>query len=576
MALNAAMTVAARSLEVFQTGIEVAGQNVANANTPGYVREELRLESGYDYNVGRVIKGTGSHVTGIRLAVDTYLEHRLHAANTDLATSETRSNAYLMLEGVLNELGDADISTRLNDLLGSLNDFASEPTLGGLRELVLTNGREFADALKLVSSQVTELRNAYDTRIEATTTEANELVDRIHELNAGIVRLELGGTIHSDSGSLRSERLAALDRLSQIVEISVDERPSGAVDVRVGEDYLVLGTGTRHFETIPSSALYDVDQRPEHIDGYRFVQLSENGSQNLPEGGELPAMIAARDDVLGGFLDQLNDYAATFVFEFNKVYSAGSGTAGFTDVTGEHGVLDSAAVLSDAAATGLDFTPQHGAFDLVVSNASTGIAQTTTIVVDLDGIGGNDVTLDDLALAIDAVAGVNAGVAADGRLSITSDAGFEFRFDGDTSGVLAALGVNTFFSGTGAADVAVNSVLTDDPQLLAAGRGGGAGDARNVLDLIRLIEQPVAATGQSLDQMYETLVFGVAQNSRAEQNDAAGFRDFHDGLRSQREQYSGVSIDEETVRLMQYQHSYTAAARVLSTVDELMQILVNL
>ena len=576
MALNAAMATAARSLEVFQTGIEVAGQNVANANTPGYVREELNIDSGRDYRVGRIVKGTGSNLTGIRLAVDTYLEQRVHAANSDLANSQTRSNAYLALEGVVKELGSSDVSTRVNELLGALNNFASEPTLGGLRELVLTQGRELADAIGGLSDQVTRVRNAYDTRLEATVTEANELIDNIHELNVSIVKLEGGGTYHSDAGSLRSERLAALDRLSEIVTINVDEFPDGRIDVRAGDDYLVQYGGTKHYETIPLSARYDVADRPEHERGYKFVQIAENGSQNLPEGGELSGLISARDDVLGGFLADLDDYAAAFIQEFNRVHAGGSGTAAFTEVTADFGATDTTAVLNDPAA-GLDFVPRHGSFDIVVQDATTGVGVTTTIAVDLDGIGGNDTTLDDLTAAVDVVAGINASLDADGRLSIVSDAGREFRFDGDSSGVLATLGINTFFSGKDAASIAVNDVLVRDPQKLASGRGGGPGDARNAVALIELMDRPVdSAGGQTLDAAYETLVFGVAQNSRAERNDAEGFAGFHDSLQSQREQYSGVSIDEETVKIMQYQHSYQAAARVLSTVDELMQILINL
>lgn len=570
MALNAAMSVAARSLEVFQTGIEVAGHNIANANTPGYVREELNITTGPTYEQGRLLKGTGADLRGIQLAIDHHLETRIHDANTDLAYAEVRQEAWLGLEAAIAELGTGDISTRTNEFLSALNEYANEPTLAGLRELVISEGRSLADSINYTREQVDRLREVHNLEIETTVKEANKLLERIQELNIQIVKLEGGGVIPSEATNLRSERLEALDRLSEIVDIQIEHRPTGRVDVRTQNEYLIIEATTQGFETFV----------PDEEDGTVFgvgVRFSETKSDRIAGNGELNGLLTARTDILGGFTDDLDAFASAFIFEFNKIHSGGSGETGFTSIVSEHRVDDSTVALNDVATNGLDFTASHGSFNVVLVDTVTGSETTTNIAVDLDGLGGNDTSLDDLATSLDAVAQLNASVDANGALRLTTDAGYELKFAGDTSGVLAALGINTFYSGTDAETIKINDTVLNDASKFAGSQGGGPGDASNALELIQFFEQPLdELDGHSFDDAYQSLVYEVSQGSANEQSVFEGFQTFHDSLMSQREQHSGVSIDEETVNILQFQHSYQAAARVLSTLNELLQIVINL
>ena len=85
MGLNAALAMSARALEVFTAGIQVAGQNVANANTPGYIREELVLKTNEPYQIGGLVYGSGVAAEGIVQQIDKFLETRIHNANGDFA-----------------------------------------------------------------------------------------------------------------------------------------------------------------------------------------------------------------------------------------------------------------------------------------------------------------------------------------------------------------------------------------------------------------------------------------------------------------------------------------------------------
>ncbi|MDA0282704.1 MAG: flagellar hook-associated protein FlgK, partial [Planctomycetota bacterium] len=80
----------------------------------------------------------------------------------------------------------------------------------------------------------------------------------------------------------------------------------------------------------------------------------------------------------------------------------------------------------------------------------------------------------------------------------------------------------------------------------------------------------------SIDDFYRTIVAGVQRGTASEKARAAGLNEYRLSRESQRAQFSGVSLDEEAVRMIEFQQAYAASARVIRTVDELFDILVNL
>ena len=100
------------------------------------------------------------------------------------------------------------------------------------------------------------------------------------------------------------------------------------------------------------------------------IQIAGIDAPLNPASGQLHGLLDARDDVLGGFLDKLDDFAGTLAFEFNKVYSSGQGLNGFSSMTSQAAVDDETAPL-DAA--GLKFTPQNGSFQVLVHDKKTGL-----------------------------------------------------------------------------------------------------------------------------------------------------------------------------------------------------------
>ena len=201
MGLNATLSMASRSLQVFSAGIEVAGQNIANAGTPGYIREELLLDPNQPYQAGGLVFGTGVLATGIQQQIDVFLETRIHAANSDASASAARESIFRQLQSEIAELGDADISTAINDFLATVNDLANQPESDALRLVVVQEGEQLASELSLLRANLDELRQAQTVKVDTLVSEANRLIGEIEGLNLEITRAEAAGLSLSDAGA---------------------------------------------------------------------------------------------------------------------------------------------------------------------------------------------------------------------------------------------------------------------------------------------------------------------------------------------------------------------------------------
>mgnify|MGYP001233199579 CR=1 FL=1 len=206
------------------------------------------------------------------------------------------------------------------------------------------------------------------------------------------------------------------------------------------------------------------------FDGYE-IRFVETDSPVATGSGRLSGLIASRDEVVTGFLTQLNDFAETLIIEFNKIYSSGQGFSGFDSVTSTFQVESEFAALD---ASGLEFAPVNGSFQVLMHDKLSDLTRTTDIRVQSNGLD-DDTTLVSLSAALDAIVGISSSISVDGGLTLTTDsANLEFAFAGDTSGTLTALGINTFFTGSTAFDIAVNNDVATDLSKFAASRGGCA------------------------------------------------------------------------------------------------------
>ena len=565
MSLYSSIQLANNSLRAAQVGLQVVGQNIANVNTPGYIREEVFLAPAATQQIGDLALGLGVDVKGVVQKVDEFLEQRLRTSESDVAGAETREQSYRTLEGLIGELTDTDLSTSMTNFINSIHEVLNQPESVSVRNLAVLQGQTLAGDISRLAERVRTSQKDLNTRIVSVAQEINRLTSDIRDMNIRIAEVEGGGLSNSDAVGLRDQRQLALTQLAKLIDINVKEQPSGGVSVIVGGDFLVL-----------EGELREVEAKLETVDGLPVasVQIIETKSNLDISSGELAGLMTSRDDVLTGFLQNLDQLAQSLIFEFNRVYSQGQGLTGYEQITSEHAVDDITAAL-DAA--GLPFSPVNGSFQIKVSSQQTGLTQTTDIFVDLNGLDG-DTSLEDLVAEIDAVDGVSARLTIDGRIDIQNDtATHTFAFANDTSGVLAALGVNTFFSGRGALNMGVQQTVADDPAKFAASLTGVGVDSSNALELASFLDRPLESeNGATILFAYDRMVGGVTQGSTVASSVAEGFRSFRDSLKAEQLSVSGVSLDEEAVRMIQYQRAFQASAKFISVVDDLLGILINI
>lgn len=552
------------ALDLFSLGIHVSGNNIANAQTPGYVRSDLIIKSSPTYKYGNLILGTGAYAAGIEYGVDQNLLNRIQGANGDSQLSNSLSGVYNQLQDLLDALGDNNISTNLNDFVNSLQAVVNQPEDPSLRALAVQQGQSFADIIRQLRSRLDQLEQSQTSQISTTVDQANQLINSIQKLNTQIASATNNGLSQSDDGTLLSQRNQALDQLSQLISIRTVQQPNGTIDVYSGSDYLILGGSSQNLQTVLST---------QNGVTALHVQTTVTNTPLDGSGGQLSGLIEGRDTIIHGFSDQLDQFTAAVISQFNQISASGQGITGFTSVTGTNAVNDTSAALN---AAGLSFPPQNGSFNLNILNTGTGLTQTTNIPVDLDGIG-TDTSLASLQSALNAVGNVTATITSDGKLQLTADAGYQITFGNDTSGVLAGLGINTFFTGNDSTSIQVNDVLKNDANFLATGQGGGPSDNRNVVELAAAFDQAVSSlNGLSINQYWNQVNSNLAQSTAAQQALADGQQGFLTTLTNQRDQQSGVNLDEEMIKILQYQHSYQAAARIVTTIEQLMDTLIQM
>lgn len=565
MSLLGALNAGKSALATHQAALQVTGNNIANVGNPDYTRQVARVTTNRDqeYRPG-IFLGTGINLSGVQRQIDEALEGRLRGSIADSVGTDTLQQWLSRIESVFNELTDEDLSTQLSAFFNAWSNLANNPQDAGLRQVVVQTGESVANWMKSIRTDLSNLQVDADQRLEARAADADRLAGQIAELNGQIVVAE-GGS-EGQANGLRDQRDQLLKELAELIDIKTVEQSSGVVDVYVGSEPLVVNTANR-----------GVALRKETVNGElksTIVFKADQGAIKL-RSGEIGALSEVRSTHLTDVIDRLDTLAGNLIFELNKIHASGQGLSGFSQLTGTSVITDPAAALNDPA-SGLAFASTNGSFVVHVRNKETGLTSSTLIQVDLDGTGPQS-TLNSLIADLDGVADISAAIVG-GKLRVSADsANVEFSFSQDSSGALAALGMNTFFAGSNARDIGVNEVIKATPTLLAASGNGDSGDNQTALAIARL--ESVAFAGLSdvsIKEAYQAMVNNVAVSAAAARTNADAATAVRLTLETQRESLSGVSLDEEAINLIRQQRAFQGAAKLISAVDELMQTILGL
>ncbi|MEO0630924.1 MAG: flagellar basal body rod C-terminal domain-containing protein, partial [Planctomycetota bacterium] len=301
--------------------------------------------------------------------------------------------------------------------------------------------------------------------------------------------------------------------------------------------------------------------------------------------GEIGGVLESRDGELDGMIETLDRLAGSMINEINRLHATGATADGLTSASSTLVISpdDQSIAFNDPrnrTLGELPFPPTNGGFLVRVVDEASGAVSTTRIDVDLDGIDAtgaagfaDDTSIQDIAAALNAVNGLSASVGSDGRLSINASQGTSFTFGEDSSGVLAALGVNSYFTGSDAQDIAVRDELRGSPSLLMTGRyvDGSFVENGTSLEIAGIQDNAVdSLDGDSASGFWRSAVQTFSVKAGSAQTVAEATAIVRDGLESERLAVSGVDTDEESLSLLQFQRQYQGAARIISTTNQLL------
>ncbi len=569
MSLFGALSLGGSSLAAQQAGLQVTGNNIANAGTPGYTREVANLIPGASQQVAPgQYQGTGVDVSSIQRQADEALNESLRSATTNQSGSQTLNILLGQVQTTFGALNDNDISARMTNFFNSFSGLANDPTNSAQQAVVVQNGSSLADYLQSLRGQLSTIATTAQAQIGTLVSQANTLAQSIAGLNQQISE---SGASGSNNG-LMDKRDQDLTQLSQIMNIRTFAQSNGVVDVLVGSMPLVQGntsSGVSSVTTADPTGTFDTTQ----------VTFGNGNGINVT-GGQLGSLINAQTSYLNPAVQAVDSIASGLISAVNAIHTQGQPSSGFSNVTSATQVTDPTAALNAGqAANGITFAPTNGTFNLYLTNAATGQTTTQQIGVNLSGQG-TQTSLNSLAASITAAGGgtVTATVNTNGTLSIaSSDSNVTFGFGEDSSGVLAGLGINTFFTGTDATNIGVNSVLTNDPSMLATGRGNIPGSNTNAQALSIAGSAGVSPLGgMSLTDFYSDYITGLATQAQNVSDDATAQTTIQQSLQAQQQSISGVSMDEEAVNLTKYQRAYEGSAQFINVVNQLMQTLLTM
>lgn len=352
------------------------------------------------------------------------------------------------------------------------------------------------------------------------------------------------------------------------------------------------------FDIMPKTGLYwdEPTRGPQNVTPQTFFDGTEN--QNRVSGGKLATYFSVRDDNCGRYLDELDATAKSVIWEVNRIHSQGAGTSLLDYAQGQQTVQNATVPLGSAQTVLPDASKlQAGNVNFYFYDKSTG-SYVSSGQLDFDtatpGVQNFDPTVHSLN---DVVSAINntfptqlSASVLDGKLVINTATGsnLQFAMGADSTGMMAALGINSFFTGTDASSIAVNSQLHDNVNYIAAGQVNGQqqvnkGDNANATAIGKLADTNVTistvwktTSNQTMSQYYASLVTTVGADTRLAKTNSEYHGTLTSDLDTQVSSASGVNLDEEMANLIKYQHSYTAAAKLITTADQMLQTLLGL
>lgn len=551
MTLISSLNIAKQALAVNQAALTVVSNNIANVNTEGYSKQRAELadvvvydSQGPSNNIMTTINSmSGVEVTGVKSyassAVQNYYMNSYRNANSSSSYLDQYSTVASQIESLTNELQNGGLSTALTKFYTAAGALSSDPSDSTARVNYVSAAQNVCSVFNSMSSSLSDIQEsivgtAADTsnsQLSSQVDKVNSLLDQIADVNSNIFKVSSGNS--SAAASLNDQRSNLLNELSGLVNIKTTPNSDGTVNVSLGNYDLVSGTNAV---------------------GYLGAENSLDSSGNIKTT-----------------LNIVDGKGQKLYSDVNDLITSGSVIA-LVDVGGSS---DSSKLNVNSTLSQLNKMAQ--AFANIINTIQRGDPNS-------DG-------------------SVAMSLSSDGK-TITKAANDIFINSGATTTIVTPTTTTTTTTSTGitAANISVNSAVLNNKNLVAAAR------------LTQAQYADYQATGKYSDSIGNNANVTMLQNSRSNKYDKTYDSGGHEtdlgnvtletylsnfvgevgskvdaintdsktqssvlsSIKSQLSSETGVNLDEELTDMLKYQRAYEAAARVFSTVNTILQELIQL
>lgn len=516
-----------RALFVQSTALNTLGHNISNASTEGYSRQRVNMTAARPLAFPGFTRpntpgqlGQGVEYVSVSRVRDNYLDLQFRRENQQLGMWDVHDQAIKAIEKIINEPSTNGLSSVMDKFWSSLEVLNRDPSLLSARIDLIGSATNLADTFKQISGSLNTLESDASNNINAKLNQANTIIQNISQLNGIIRKNEMLG---DNANDYRDQRDVLLDQLSKIVDVQYAEDVNGMVNVFTAGVQVVNGEAST------------------------LLQGGEDGmSGNVPNitAGEIAGYKKAVEEV-AIIRNQLNAMVDTFI-------------NGAVDITLPNGYVTSGPLIAN-----------------------------------------NDVTARVNGVATNFTAGqaIPAGAEITSSLEITINGFNGLHQLGYTLSDPSQTGIPFFTTTDGGAafdisNIQVNPAIASDTSKIAASgkyevnsNGDnitikGNSDIANALAGLRdkSFEYPSNLTSLSkgtVDDYFRALVGDLGTRASNATRNYSNQEDMVDGVNMRRQSVSGVSLDEEMADMIRFQHAYNAAARNMTTVDEMLDRIIN-
>ncbi len=538
------LNIAKTGLFVSQRSLQVVSHNLANANTPGYSRQRLDTKAewpdvlpGLQGTLGRGVDSES--VIQIR---DEFYDKKIRFEKGKEGDWKARSEMLQNIEDIFNEPTNTGFTTVVNDFFAAMHELAKNPESLTTRALVRQRSIAYTESVGDIYAKLGQLQEQLDFEVRTTVSEVNGYAEQIRDLNKSIFLTELSGATSND---LRDQRNLVIDKLSELVNVQYFEDHQRHFHVILGGKPLVS-----HYEL---EQLQVVDrkekQNPDDVEKLCDISWEKGGDVNI-FSGRLKGLLDMRDGIDGDkkgipyYMDKLNHYVDRMSSELNRIHGEGF------DLQGNKGVMfftkngmtsqDYKEYLLEKGLNGgkpLDLTVQvlEGTSedfkkeknDLIIAKNIREILYNNP-----DNANKSVKFLDNKYYLVDRVPADQLKLSKDLDLDITKFAASE--------------------SGQGKPGNGHNALKMNDMRYNKQVFEWGSSD-----DYVKSLISNLGVDGQEAARMEKNEGFLIVE------------------IENRRQSVMGVSFDEEVSDMIKFQHAYNANARMLTTMDELLDTVIN-